>query len=521
MLALLKKNFLALLFVFGAVLLIQTVKINRPYRGHFASYQATVMASISRNMMRENFSDVLMPKTDFLIQGQRSLHLNQYPFPSLIAAGGAKFLGGSLEFWGRFQAVLFNLLTVFLVGLIASRAFNPFAGAIAAVLYALSPFSLIYGQSFISEPLSVFFLLLSLALIQRGQRQSGFGAVLASGVCLSLAVTGRIHFALFYPVWIVALWKQSGLNKTARFLLFSTAAVILPCLWYGHTWFAGRQSDHLHTSLFLQLAAGSGGQGISFANLEFIKHLFDVLSQTMLTPLVFPFLILGLCFCNQRNLDQQSILLSLFPGILTALLFPSKVMAQDFYLSGLFPFLIILAAFGLSRALEAFPELMKKSTAFFFITLYLLVSARYFLHPIFKVPAEEQGIEKAASFTKARTQPEDKLIVAAQNPALLLYYADRPAWPLELGSIGKSLRPYQKVQGLRRTDLTEIQKEEEAMRSPVSWLEYLKAQGAAYLLVESHEDLEKYPDFQAHVLKNYKKISPDHAGFYLFSLKSS
>ena len=125
---------------------VQMVAIQRPYIGHYASYQATVMASISRNMIRENFSQLLLPKTDIIIGGERSLHLNQYPFPSLFAALGSRFLGGSLEFWGRFQAIFFNLLCVLLMGLIGRRLFDPRVGWSAAGIFALSPLSLIYGQ---------------------------------------------------------------------------------------------------------------------------------------------------------------------------------------------------------------------------------------------------------------------------------------------------------------------------------------------------------------------------------------
>ena len=53
------------------ILSVQLPGINRPLGGHFASYQSSVMASISRNMLRENFQDILVPKIDFLIGGDR------------------------------------------------------------------------------------------------------------------------------------------------------------------------------------------------------------------------------------------------------------------------------------------------------------------------------------------------------------------------------------------------------------------------------------------------------------------
>jgi len=150
------------------VLVIQGVGIQRPFMGHYASYQGTVMASMARNMVRENFSNIFLPKTDVILQGQKSLHLNQYPFPSLLVAGAVKFVGGSYEFWGRFQAILFNLFSILLPFFIAQRLFGRAAALTSAIIFALSPLTVVYGQSFMSEPSSLFFfssIALSMAIV--------------------------------------------------------------------------------------------------------------------------------------------------------------------------------------------------------------------------------------------------------------------------------------------------------------------------------------------------------------------
>lgn len=517
MLTVLKKNLALTLLVLTLILGLQMIQINRPYRGHFASYQ-TVMASIARNMMRENFSDLLMPKTDVLMRGQRSLHLNQYPFPSLAAAVGAKLTGGSLEFWGRFQSIVFNLISILLTGLIAASVLGPSCGALAALLYALSPFSLIYGQCFMSEAMGVSFLLLSVYLLLGAE--PSLSKIALSGFCLSVAAAGRIHLIFFYPLLALDLWKKSPAQKINRVLLFSAVSGILPLLWYAYTYVAGKGSDHLHTSLFLQLAGGSSKEVTPFLSPEYFKRLLDIVSQGMLTPLLFPFLGLGLFFWDRKKQEAFFLVLALVPGFFPALLFPSKIMAHDFYLYGAFPFVIIVSAYGLHTIFQSFPAMTRKVPAFLLTVLYFAVSARFSLHPVFNYPAEEKGVVEASEFAVSHTAPDDKLAVTGLSPATLLYYADRPAWSLELGMIGKSLPPYQKVMGLQDRKALEIQNDEEVMRDPVSWLEYLRAQGAAYLLVASRAELEKFPDFLDYVERNYQKISSEEKPFMLFSLKN-
>ncbi len=191
------------LFVFSSVLFVQMIKISRPYSGHFSSYQANGNASIARNMLKENFSECHLPKTDILIGGKKSLHLNAYPMPALLAALGVRLWGGSLEFWGRFQAVLFNLMTIILVGLIAAHWFNSFTGWTALLIYAFSPFSILYGQGFFSEPGAVFFTLLSIFLIKKNEKENSLLRISLAGFCFSVGILARIHFVLLLPAFLL------------------------------------------------------------------------------------------------------------------------------------------------------------------------------------------------------------------------------------------------------------------------------------------------------------------------------
>ena len=67
----------------------------------------TVNAMMARFFMESNFANLFYPQVNVLINGKPGLLLLAYPLNALIAALLNTFLGGSLDFWGRFQAVLF------------------------------------------------------------------------------------------------------------------------------------------------------------------------------------------------------------------------------------------------------------------------------------------------------------------------------------------------------------------------------------------------------------------------------
>ncbi len=500
------------------VLGVQLAGIQRPFSGHFASYQL-VMASMARNMLHENFKEILLPKTDLIVGGKKSLHLNQYPFPSLAVALSIRFFGGTMEFWGRFQAIVCNALTALLVGLIAARLFTSLTGWIAATIYALSPFTLVYGQGFFSESMALFFLALSLYLILRvAESRFAWLEILLSALSFSIAVAGRVHFVFFYPVWLFHLFFSSGKEKIIRSLIFTVFALALPVAWFAHTYFASVGADNVLSNVFLQMGMRKVGDQNYLTRLDYYGRIFDHVSQFMLTPLVFPFFILGFSFLKEKKTALWVTAGGLIFGCLVGLVSPQKVMAHDFYLYGIFPFLCMVAARGVEALLDAFPFFRKTRTVMVLLLLYFLISARYFMHPIFKYPDSKQQIQMITQAIEKNTQPNDLLVVAANEPAIMHYYADRAGWTMELNHIGRELMPYLKNPRFSKIDPAEIERYEKAMKDPVSWLEYLREKGASYFLAPRKEELTRVPNLLNYLLTHYSKLSPDTDDFFLFNL---
>lgn len=512
-----RKQFFLTVFLFLTVLGIQTIKIERPYLGHFSSYQGGVLASMARNILREDFKEVLKPKTDLLINGKRSMHLNQYPFPSLIAAGCIKLFGGSFEFWGRIQAIFFNLLSIVLIGLIAGILAGSLTGWIAACLFAFSPFSLIYGQAFLSESMALFGFLLSFFLILRwNQRPEKQFLLWISALNLSIALTGRIHFVLFCPIFLLFLFPAGF--RFWRFFFYSALSFALPLAWHLYTFWVGKHSDNVMTSIFLQVGVWKLSDGNFLTQPEYYRHVLDIISYDMLTPLAFPFLFLGLLQIPKKDKLFFVLALGFFAGLVNIFLSPQKIMEQDFYLYGFFPFVIWTAAYGISCLWKVYPNLYRSWVVGGLLVVYLVISTRYFLHPIFKYPDADRSVIPTANYVKERTLVTDRIIVAGDGPADLLYYIDRPAWSIEFTQIGKGVPLY--VDHPKFTLWAETSRNAlaKATNDPVTWFEYLKKEGAEYLVCLHKEELQAIPSLYQHLEQNFKRLSSDKDSFAFYKL---
>ena len=506
--------FLSILFV----LTVQLIQINRPYRGHFASYQGTVMASIARNMLEENFGDIFIPKTDgLMLSSDKTYHLNQYPLPSLFVAAAIKLFGGSFEFWGRFQAIIFNLLSVFFFWAIVRKITDETTATLSSILFMLSPYAILYGQTFFCEPIALCCLLASLLLVLSISPERKNGLRLASAAVLfSVVLVSRIHFLLFLPAMIFGVWRASRSIKAMA--LFFFLSFLLPFFWYGFTYYASlRHIMRTHTSLFFQAAAtGLGGRSLIFSP-EYWKRIFDIGALNILTPLAFPFLLLGLITAFQDVRKFGVMLLMCGCGFLTVFLFPHKIMDHDFYLYGLLPPLVFFAAIGIRATVSQLGFLKRGSVILLALLCFMAVSARYFLHPMFSCSPQERKIAETGAWIRAKTRPEDVLIFAGPDTPALSFYADRRSFEFSLD--GKHQLPdYIKNRKFDREGSAAIVALEAAMKDDVSLLEFYRSKGAVFMFFSNRSEAERNPALFQYLRKHYSELSPKDAAYYFFKL---
>lgn len=501
------------------VLTVQLVKIDRPYFGHFSSYQNVVIASISRNMLRENFSDLFRPKTDLVIDGRRSLNLIYYPLPSLLAAMVVKTVGGSLEFWGRFQAIFFNFMSVGLMGLLGARLFRRRIGSIAMTLFALSPMSLIYGQSFMLESLALFFLLLSFTCLSfLDSKNPKTWLVLLAGLCFSVAATERVHYIFVYPAALLYLFTTLNSKRFSSIFLFSLAAVSLPIVWHVYAFLISRHTTNILAVLLTQFGYFKVGDKSYLTDPDYYRRLFDIVSGVMLTPLFFPFLLLGAFLMPWRSKSAWLVASAILCGSVIAIISPLKIIEQDFYLYGIFPFMVFMTAWGVSAVFDMKPQLKRTLWIVLALLIYFIISARFFLHPIYQYPKADNDILRIALKLQQTTTPTDMIIIAGEAPVDMVYYADRMAFELPFRAIGKipdQFIAHPRATGFNAQMLDELTR---AQQNPVSFFEYFRKQGATYFLAYRRHELEGQKELFAYLTTRFTRISSNQDDFYLFHL---
>lgn len=505
----------------AAMLVFQLLHVTRPFSGHFASYQC-VMAAMARNFVAENFKDLLNPKLDSLLFGAKALHLNQYPFPSLVAALGVSFLKGGYELWGRLQAVLANLATLLFLFHVGRKMFGDLISGIAVVIFALAPYSMIYGQAFMSEPLALLSALVGLCFYLKVKPdQNDLHKVVLAGFFLSLAITGRVHFILMMAPFGVDLLLYHSKKKILKGFLLLGTALILPILWTLYTYQASFQSANVITNVFIQVAARPVGDQMYLSNPEYYKRLIEIFGVRLLSPLGFPFFCLGAIVSLLRRERFDWLLLSgAFSTLLLCILAPQKIMAHDFYLYAAFPFVVLLTAIGIHKV---FMKLNAKAVIPFMIgglCLYAVVSARFFINPIYTEGENADLIQETAKYVEEFTEPTDKLIVFGRGPAEMFYYANRPGWPMDPGAAGKPLAYYVEDVKYKKNPPGELSKLRESRKSLSSWFEYLRDEGAQYLLAFNKAELVQYSSFFEELKDEHKLISKEQDPFYLFKLRS-
>lgn len=505
------------------VLTLQIIKIDRPYTGHFASYQGTVMGGMAQNMLREDFSNLLYPKTNAIVGGERSLHLNQYPLPSLIAAGGVRVFGGSLEVWGRIQAVFFNFLSALLIGLITKKLFNPESGILAFGLSFMSPFSIIYGQAFMSESSALCFLLAAVyfSLPNSVSISRSWHCAFTSGFFFSLALVSRVHWLVFYPFFLVLYIFPFRSRRIGEFFIFGLISVIAPLLWYGHTYFAALESQHVHTNLFMQLFAEKQGSSPE-QNFSFQSgfYLIRILFTKMLTPVLAIISLYGFLQSFKQRKNRVFLISGTSTLLLIVLLAMGKVMAHDFYLFGCYPFFVMAAAYGLAHLIKTVQWMNSFSGILVFGFLLLMSAVAFSMGPLFaSAPGELQSV-KVARDVRERTLPEDQIIIYGSGPGIISFYAERASWSFQPSLIGKELSGYSKAFRFSGNDPEQAKALEEARQSAVGWLQYLIERGADYLIIANPPELEQVPALKNYLKKFYTDDMKEDRAYYLIRLSN-
>jgi Dolichyl-phosphate-mannose-protein mannosyltransferase len=140
----------AVALLLAVTALVRLPGIARPLAGNFAT-RMTIHGMIARNWA-SGAAPAWEPTVDCLRDGKPGLHLVEVPL-SVYASGALwRISGGSLDVCARLTAIACSVAAVLLLYVLARRWHGARVAFVAALVLALSPVSIVYGQGFMLEP---------------------------------------------------------------------------------------------------------------------------------------------------------------------------------------------------------------------------------------------------------------------------------------------------------------------------------------------------------------------------------
>lgn len=518
----LKQN-LALIFIVAGGICFRLLGFKQPFLGNFSSYQ-TLWAMMARFMAREHFLDLLNVKLNVLMAGKPSLHLLAYPVSAFVAAIPYAIFGGSLELWGRLQAVFFSILTVAVLYFFVKKIFTKTIALAAAFIYAFSPVSVIYGQSFMDEACSVFLVVLALYMLYNDYERSSPWRFLISAFAASFAVLCRIHtlYLLIPAAYIFYLSYGRLFFLRPKPILYVLIVLFIPFLWYGYTLYATLCYDNVYTNMFVQMLYTKGRQLTYFLSFNFYKTLFDYVSGIDFTPLGFVALIIGIVAMAGRPQHERGFLYAWLGAVmLLFLILPQKVTDHNFYTLHLIPVGSVFAALSFSELLTLKfwgVQRTKILLCIGAIGIFLLLSFRYTLHPLTVILPENKEVLKAAKEIQRITGKDDRIVAARGTAGDLLYYCDRNGWSFSLVNKGDNTSKWFIINRWDKLSDAECKRRNEAAKDPVSYLEYLRGEGARYFVVSYPPEFLALKTFSSYMDGHYRQLSPEPERYLIFDL---
>lgn len=348
---------------------------------------------------------------------------------------------GSSPFAIRFFSLLVGVLSAPLIFLVARRLFNPSAGLIAALVWAVAPLPIYYSQEARMYALVTFLGLLSTLFalqIGKGLKEGQTSIGLWAGYILTTTAAAYTqYYAAFIPLAQTLFFLILARHNLSLLLKWLTAQAIWFLLYTPWILFAGSKLiDYVATKLVkeadlsLGFATYMGSHLATFG----LGHLPEHLAWLGIIPLLFAALGVGsaLLSASKVSLKQEGekgalfLLLYLFvpllSGFLINLRFPFRAVGIERLLLLATPAFYILVALGLS-------SLKGKRTLLYLAGLVLVAVCGLSLFNFYTIPRyAEDDYRPLIARLEALAQPED--VILAVHPWQVGYFRSYYRAPL-------------------------------------------------------------------------------------------
>lgn len=355
----------------------------------------------------------------------------ELPVSACVAAAGWRLFSGSLDVWGRTLAAATSVAAVALMYLLVRRWHGHQAALAAGWMLALSPVSIVYGQSFMLEPSIVLFTLAAIFCWDHWLNDRRPGWLGAAALSLALLLLTKVYMlTILLPLTASVMSRRARLSVGRIALsVFAIVVAVLPgATWYAYAWLATQPGGELAQTTFFSLHDAAGTHQLPsplWFSADFYRQLLDDLAGPTLTSL-------GLCltFAGLASRGWRRHLPWLASMAMLVALLPLKFYKMNYYDLVVLPPLCVMVGLGW-QVLQSRLALGRKASIAV-LGLGLLLALRYAAVPAFFTPAEDRGVLAAAA-SAARHLPAGEPVATLHGTSFdLLYYCDRPGWALAI-----------------------------------------------------------------------------------------
>ena len=415
----------------------RSLGITRPLVGNFST-KSVIYGMIARNWA-EGRAGLFYPTMDVLVGGERSLHMLEFSVSAQLTGALWKWFGGSLDVWGRATSIAFLAASVLLLVAMVRRRHGDWAALGAGFMLAVSPISVVYGQTFMLDASIVFFTVAVFYCADRWLLSGRTIWLLPLTLCFALLLLTKVYLVLLLlPMAAMVLWPtrfgpaevEPQQPLPGRFwlaLVPVTVAVIPVVLWCVHairTAAPGSPyAEHIYSCLQGNASSYRPPDPLLFTG-DFYRQALDDLTTVILTPVGFALFLAG--FFNRSWIRYLPWLVAM---VLLVLALPRKFHEMNYYYMAVLPPLCIMVGLGWQVVCERIRPGRLAVTGLFLVAL--VFSLRYAAKPAYHTPAEDRAVVTAGEAIQKLTPREEPVVTMHGTSITLLYYCNRPGWFIE------------------------------------------------------------------------------------------
>lgn len=412
----------------------RSLGITRPLVGNFST-KSVIYGMIARNWA-EGRAGLFYPTMDVLVGGRRSLHMLEFSVSAQLTGALWKWFGGSLDVWGRATSVAFLAAAILLLVALVRARHGQAAALGAGVTLALSPISVVYGQTFMLDASIVFFTVAVFYSADRSLAAANAAWLIPLCAALALLLLTKVYLAvLLLPLGAMILWpRQFGptdleppgslirrVSPALAAVILATIPVALWCLHAIRTAAPGSPyAGHIYSCLQGNATSYRPPDPLILTG-EFYRQSLDDLASVILTPVGFALVLAG--FLTR---DWRRYLPWLAAMVLLVLALPRKFHEMNYYYLAVLPPLCIVAGLGWRTIRDRLHP--SRAAVAGLLAAAIVFSLRYSLKPAFETPFEDRAVVAAGRAVQALTLPEEPVATIHGGGITLLYYCNRPGW---------------------------------------------------------------------------------------------